>query len=81
MSPRHLICGWGWSWIWLHLIQRATVTVRDSLASKLAPKFFGPYEVTARIVPVVYRPRLLAKAKIHDVFHVVFLKGYVGTSP
>jgi hypothetical protein len=66
-------------WVWLRLNQCAAVTVCDSPTPKLAPKFFGPYEVTARIGPISYRLHLPAKARIHDVLYVVFLKRYMGT--
>jgi hypothetical protein len=72
----HFVVG---DWVWLRLNQCAAVIVCDSPESKLAPKFSSPYEVTARIGPVSYRLHLPAKARIHDVFYVVFLKRYVGT--
>jgi hypothetical protein len=53
----------------------------DGTKTKLAPKFFGLYQVAAGIGEVAYRMQLLAKARIHDVFHVAFLKSFVGTLP
>jgi hypothetical protein len=67
--------------VWLHLNQRAAASVRDNARTKLAPKFFGPYEVIERIGPVAYKLRLPAKARIHNVFHVAFLKKFEGLAP
>lgn len=47
---------------------------------KLAPKYYGPYHVIAKIDSVTYR-LLLARASIHDVFHVDLLTKYHGTPP
>jgi len=43
-------------------------------STKLSPKFYGLYEVLARVGQVAYRLRLLAKSLIHPVFHVSLLK-------
>ena len=46
--------------------------------SKLAPHFFGPFEIFKRIGAIAYRlalpPSLLC---IHDVFHVSVLRQYI----
>jgi hypothetical protein len=47
----------------------------------LGPKYFGSYEICEKIGAVSYRLRLPAKAKIHDVFHIVFLKKFEGVPP
>ncbi|GKE88040.1 hypothetical protein Tco_1565515 [Tanacetum coccineum] len=42
---------------------------------KLAPRFIGPFEITERIGPVVYRLRLPQKlTNVHDTFHLSNLK-------
>jgi hypothetical protein len=69
------------NWVWLHLNQRAATSVRGAGPSKLSAKFFGPYQVTTKIGSVSYRLQLPPNAKIHNVFHVVFLKKFEGSPP
>jgi hypothetical protein len=68
-------------WVWLRLNQRAATSVRGTGPSKLSAKFFGPYQVTAKIGSVSYCLQLPPNSKIHDVFHVVFLKKFEGSPP
>jgi hypothetical protein len=68
-------------WVWLRLNQRTTSTVRNVPPSKLASMFYSPYEVVQRIGQVAYKVQLPPKARIHDVFHVAFLKKFEGVPP
>ncbi|EXC30916.1 hypothetical protein L484_028098 [Morus notabilis] len=47
--------------------QRTLATCRNE---KLAPRFYGPYEVVARVGAVAYKLHLPEGAQIHHVFHV-----------
>ncbi|XP_004510055.1 uncharacterized protein [Cicer arietinum] len=64
-----------------HVFLRVTPTIgvgRAIKSKKLTPKFFGPYQISARIGHVAYRislPPILSE--IHDVFHVSQLRKYI----
>jgi len=68
-------------WVWLRLHQQAATAIKSSQNAKLAPRYYGPFKVIERIGSVAYRLQLSAKARIHNVFHVVFLKKYYGSAP
>ena len=53
-------------------------TVAKRLNEKLAPRFFGPLPITARIGAATYKLQLPPDAKIHPVFHVSVLRAALG---
>jgi hypothetical protein len=68
-------------WVWLRLNSHTAIAIKDGAPSKLQPKYYGPYEVIEKVGTLAYCLRLPSKARIHDVFHVVFLKQFDGSPP
>jgi hypothetical protein len=68
-------------WVWLRLHQRLAAIITDSAARKLHPRFYGPFKLLERVGTLAYRLALPPRSKIHNVFHVVFLKPFVGELP
>jgi hypothetical protein len=46
--------------------------------NKLAPKFYGPYQINRKISHVAYQLELPDKNHIQNVFHASCLKGVLG---
>jgi hypothetical protein len=68
-------------WVWLRLNHRAASSVRQGDKSKLGAKYFGPYMVLECIGDVSYKLQLPPQARIHNVFHVSFLKKFQDAPP
>ncbi len=49
-------------------------------ATKLAPKRYGPFEITREVSPVAYQLRLPIAWNIHNVFHASLLSPYRETN-
>ena len=64
--------------VYLRLQPYRQTSVAFHSSMKLLPRYFGPYEVTARIGPVAYHLALPSGSLIHNVFHVSMLKKHVG---
>ena len=45
--------------------------------AKLAPRYYGIFEILSRFEPVAYQLALPPNLKIHNVFHISILKRYV----
>eukprot|EP00253_Pinus_taeda_P010542 PITA_10542 len=58
-------------------IQTRRSTLQWSGCAKLAPRYFGPFQILARVGPVAYQLALPSHIRIHNVFHVSVLQKYV----
>jgi len=68
-------------WVWLKLMARAAVGISKLQKGKLAPKYFGPFQISECIGSVAYHLNLPEEARIHNAFHVSMLKLHKGTPP
>jgi len=48
--------------------RQTTITFRSFL--KITPRFYGLYEVSARVGPLAYKLEFPIGSQIHDVFHI-----------
>lgn len=56
-------------------------SVSHRLCHKLAPKYFGPFPIIARVGIVAYKLQLPPTSKIHPVFHISQLRQHIGQRP
>lgn len=62
----------GWVWLKLHHHHASEITKKST--GKLAPKFYGPFQVEEHIGSLSYHLALPPQTHIHNVFHMLFLK-------
>ena len=66
-------------WVYLKLRPHRQQYVAQRINKKLAPRYYGPFQIKERFGPVVYELKLPASSKIHPVFHASLLKRAVAT--
>lgn len=66
-------------WVYLRLQPYRQSYVSQSRNLKLSPRFYGPFQIEARIGEVAYKLHLPSDARVHPLFHVSQLKCKLGT--
>ena len=65
-------------WVFVRLQPYKQLSLKQQGKNKLAPKFYGPYQIIWKISNVAYELKLLETSPIHNGFHVSNLKNLLG---
>ena len=68
-------------WVYVKLQPYRQHSLRNHSCQKLSPRYFGPFQIIAKIGSVAYTFQLPLDVKIHSTFHVSLLKKHVGDHP
>ena len=65
-------------WVFVRLQPYKQLSLKQGGKNKLAPRFYGPYQINKKISHVAYALELPTTSRIHNVFHVSCLKKVIG---
>jgi hypothetical protein len=65
-------------WVFVRLQPYKQLSLKQQGKNKLAPRFYGPYQINKKISQVDYGLELPDTSIIHNVFHVSCLKNVLG---
>jgi hypothetical protein len=65
-------------WVFVRLQPYKQSSLKQQGKNKLAPKFYGPFQINKKISKVTYGLEFLDNCRIHNVLHVSCLKKVLG---
>ena len=65
-------------WVFVQLQPYKQLSLKKGGKNKLAPRFYGPYQINKKISHVAYALELPKSSHVHNVFHVSCLKRMIG---